>query len=40
VPALANAVLDALKTVNVKSLDMPYTPHRVWRAIREANGGG
>jgi carbon-monoxide dehydrogenase large subunit len=39
VPALANAVLDALKAANVKMLDMPYTPHRVWRAIHEARGG-
>ena len=36
VPALANAVLDALKAVNVRKLDMPYSPHRVWRAIQEA----
>jgi carbon-monoxide dehydrogenase large subunit len=36
VPALANAVLDALKAVNVRKLEMPYTPHRIWRAIREA----
>jgi carbon-monoxide dehydrogenase large subunit len=40
VPALANAVLDALKDANVKAIDMPYSPHRVWRAIHEANGGG
>jgi carbon-monoxide dehydrogenase large subunit len=36
VPALANAVLDALRPAGVRHLDMPYTPHRVWRAIREA----
>jgi carbon-monoxide dehydrogenase large subunit len=36
VPALANAVLDALEDVNVRKLEMPYTPHRIWRAIREA----
>jgi carbon-monoxide dehydrogenase large subunit len=36
VPALANAVLDALKPVGVRRLDMPYSPHRVWRAIQEA----
>lgn len=40
VPALANAVLDALKAVNVRKLDMPYTPHRIWRAIHEARGQG
>lgn len=39
VPALANAMLNALKEANVKSLDMPYSPHRVWRAIHEARGG-
>jgi carbon-monoxide dehydrogenase large subunit len=38
VPALANAVLDALKPAGVRRLDMPYTPHRVWRAIQEASG--
>jgi aerobic carbon-monoxide dehydrogenase large subunit len=36
VPALANAVLDALKCVNVRKLDMPYTPHRIWLAIHDA----
>jgi aerobic carbon-monoxide dehydrogenase large subunit len=34
VPALANAVLDALKPLNVRELDMPYTPDRIWHAIR------
>jgi carbon-monoxide dehydrogenase large subunit len=33
VPALANAVLDALKQLNVSKLDMPYTPDRIWHAI-------
>ena len=36
VPALANAVHDALKEAGVERLDMPYSPHRVWRAIQEA----
>ena len=36
VPALANAVLDALKPVNVRRLEMPYTPYRLWRAINDA----
>jgi carbon-monoxide dehydrogenase large subunit len=36
VPALANAVLDALKAVNVRKLEMPYTAYRVWRAIQDA----
>ena len=30
-----NAVLDALKPVNVRKLEMPYSPHRVWRAIHQ-----
>lgn len=33
VPALANAVLHALKPLGVRSLDMPFTPDRIWRAI-------
>ncbi len=36
VPALANAVLDALKTAGVRKLDMPYTPDRVWQALRHS----
>ena len=35
VPALANAVLDALKPVNVRKLEMPFTSHRIWRAIHQ-----
>ena len=33
-----NAVLDALRPLGVKTLDMPFTPERVWRAIQEAKG--
>ena len=36
VPALANAVLDALKVVNVRKIEMPYTPYRIWSAIHDA----
>ncbi len=36
VPALANAVLDALKPVSVRQLEMPYTPDRIWHAIHES----
>jgi aerobic carbon-monoxide dehydrogenase large subunit len=36
VPALANAVMNALKPLGVRKLDMPYTPDRIWRAIHEA----
>jgi carbon-monoxide dehydrogenase large subunit len=35
IPALANAVLDALKPFDVRTLDMPYTPERVWRAMQK-----
>ncbi|WP_041798794.1 xanthine dehydrogenase family protein molybdopterin-binding subunit [Rhodopseudomonas palustris] len=34
--SVVNAVLDALKDHGVKSLDMPLTSEKVWRAIREA----
>jgi carbon-monoxide dehydrogenase large subunit len=37
-PALVNAVNDALAPLGVRHLDMPMTPARVWRAIQEANG--
>jgi carbon-monoxide dehydrogenase large subunit len=33
-PALLNAVNDALAPLGVRHLDMPVTPERVWRAIR------
>jgi carbon-monoxide dehydrogenase large subunit len=35
-PALVNAVNDALAPLGVRHLDMPVTAERVWRAIREA----
>ena len=35
-PTVMNAVLDALSECGVTSLDMPATPERVWRAIRES----
>jgi carbon-monoxide dehydrogenase large subunit len=35
-PAVMNAVLDALRPLGVQHLDMPATPHRVWRAIQAA----
>ena len=39
-PAFVNAVVDALAPCGVRHLDMPLTPERVWRALREARGGG
>jgi carbon-monoxide dehydrogenase large subunit len=35
-PAVINAVLDALKDLGVKDIDMPASPHRVWEAIQAA----
>ena len=37
-PALLNAVNDALAPLGVRHLDMPVTPARVWRAIQDAAG--
>ena len=33
-----NAVMDALRPLGVRKIDMPFTPERVWRAIQEAKG--
>ncbi len=38
-PATMNAVVDALKPLGIRHLDMPATPERVWRAIQEAKAG-
>ncbi|WP_043841830.1 xanthine dehydrogenase family protein molybdopterin-binding subunit [Amycolatopsis taiwanensis] len=35
-PAVVNAVLDALRPIGVRDLDMPLTPDRVWAAIEQA----
>jgi aerobic carbon-monoxide dehydrogenase large subunit len=34
--AVFNAVMDALAPLGVTRLDMPFTPERVWRAIKDA----
>ncbi len=42
-PALAaviNAIVDALAEFGVRHIEMPATPERVWRAIRDARRGG
>ncbi len=36
-PCIVSAVLDALRPVGVKSIDMPLKAERVWRAIQEAS---
>jgi carbon-monoxide dehydrogenase large subunit len=35
-PAVMNAVVDALRDLGVRHVDMPATPQRVWQAIRSA----
>jgi carbon-monoxide dehydrogenase large subunit len=34
-PALMNAVMDALRSAGVQHFDMPATPRRVWQALQE-----
>jgi len=33
------AILDALAPLGIEHIDMPATPERIWRAIRDAKGG-
>jgi carbon-monoxide dehydrogenase large subunit len=35
-PAVINAIVDALRPLGIRHIDMPATPERVWRAIRDA----
>jgi len=37
-PAVMNAVVDALSEFGISHIDMPATPHRIWQAIRAACG--
>jgi carbon-monoxide dehydrogenase large subunit len=37
-PAVGNALIDALKPLGIRDLGMPATPERLWRAIRDAQG--
>src|SRR3990172_4719274 len=36
--AIMNAVVDALSPLGITHIDMPATPQKLWRAIREAKG--
>src|SRR5436309_6766467 len=38
-PAIVNAVLDALAPLGVTHLDMPTTSQRIWQAIQDVQGG-
>ena len=35
-PTVMNAVIDALRPLGVKQIEMPATPEKVWRAINQA----
>ncbi len=37
-PAVANALVDALSVLGIKHIEMPATPERIWKAIHEAQG--
>ena len=34
--SVMNAIADALSEFGIRHLDMPATPYRVWRAIKDA----
>jgi carbon-monoxide dehydrogenase large subunit len=36
-PAVINALIDALAPLGIRHIDMPATPERIWRAIRQAS---
>ncbi|GAB93908.1 xanthine dehydrogenase family protein molybdopterin-binding subunit [Gordonia rhizosphera] len=38
-PAVVNSVLDALRPLGVRDVEMPCSPMRVWKAIQSAQGG-
>ncbi len=38
-PAIANALVDALSEFGIRHVEMPATPEVIWRAIRAARGG-
>jgi carbon-monoxide dehydrogenase large subunit len=38
-PAVQNAVVDAVRHLGVRHIDMPATPERVWTAVRDAREG-
>lgn len=40
VPAIANAVMDALSPLGIRHLDLPLTPLKVWEAMRDSGTPG
>src|SRR3546814_7558751 len=39
-PAVATAVVDAIRHFGINDIQMPCTPDRVWRATHDSGGGG
>jgi carbon-monoxide dehydrogenase large subunit len=39
-PAVANALVDALSVLGIRHIDLPATPERLWRAIHDARAKG
>jgi carbon-monoxide dehydrogenase large subunit len=39
-PAVANALVDALSVYGIRHIGMPATPERIWRALRDAKAAG
>ncbi|MDH3198707.1 MAG: molybdopterin-dependent oxidoreductase, partial [Candidatus Krumholzibacteria bacterium] len=39
-PVVVNAIVNALREYGVRDVEMPATPFRVWRAIRDARSAG
>lgn len=38
-PAVHNAIVDAVSHLGIRHIDLPCTPHAVWRAIHDAKAG-
>lgn len=38
-PAVHSAVIDAVSHLGIRHIDMPCTPEKVWRAVRDAEAG-
>jgi carbon-monoxide dehydrogenase large subunit len=39
-PAVANALVDALSVLGIRHIEMPATPERLWKAIQQARAKG
>ncbi len=37
-PCVVNAVLDAVRPLGVKTIDMPLWPEKIWRAMQDREG--